>query len=67
MPNSRLPGLKLAGAYISAKTYAALVALARANNRLLAEQCRALFDAAIINSASIPNATETRPPMKEAA
>ena len=56
MPNSRQTGLKLAGAYIDATKYEQIQALAKANHRTLAEQCRALFDAAISNPASIPDA-----------
>jgi hypothetical protein len=39
--------MKLAGAYIQDETYAKLVALAEANNRTLAGQCRHLFDLAL--------------------
>lgn len=49
MSNSRLPGLKLAGAYIPDAMYQGLVKLAQANNRTLAGQCRAIYDQALAN------------------
>lgn len=39
--------MKLAGAYVHDDTYQRLVALAIANNRTLAGQCRHLFDRAL--------------------
>jgi hypothetical protein len=64
MPNSRLPGLKLAGAYINEDTYKSLVALAHLNNRSLAGQIRVIYDAALRDPASTPNAPTVK---KEAA
>lgn len=48
MPNARKPGLKLAGAYISAATYEGLASLAKANHRPLAGQIRVIFDQALL-------------------
>ena len=48
--------MKLAGAYINDDTYARLVALAAANNRTLAGQCRHLFDRALKGALTVPDA-----------
>ncbi len=46
--------MKLAGAYINDGTYERLVALAAANNRTLAGQCRHLFDRALSGDLKVP-------------
>lgn len=48
--------MKLAGAYINDDTYGRLVALAAANNRTLAGQCRHLFDRALKGDLQVPDA-----------
>ncbi len=48
--------MKLAGAYINDDTYERLVALAAANNRTLAGQCRHLFDRALKGQPQVPDA-----------
>jgi hypothetical protein len=48
--------MKLAGAYINDDTYERLVALAAANNRTLAGQCRHLFDRALKGALVVPDA-----------
>ena len=47
--------MKLAGAYINDDTYGRLVALAAANNRTLAGQCRHLFDRALRGELQVPD------------
>ncbi len=56
--------MKLAGAYINDDKYERLVALAEANNRTLAGQCRHLFDQALANELKKPTrpTTVTTPP-----
>ncbi len=46
--------MKLAGAYIHDETYERLAALAAANNRTLAGQCRHLFDRALRGELEVP-------------
>lgn len=46
--------MKLAGAYINDATYERLAALAAANNRTLAGQCRHLFDRALRGQLEVP-------------
>ncbi|MBN8422158.1 MAG: hypothetical protein J0L73_24805 [Verrucomicrobia bacterium] len=46
--------MKLAGAYINDDTYERLVALAAANNRTLAGECRHLFDRALRGELQVP-------------
>ncbi|MFC5457299.1 hypothetical protein [Prosthecobacter fluviatilis] len=46
--------MKLAGAYINDETYGRLVALAAANNRTLAGECRHLFDRALSGDLKVP-------------
>ena len=48
--------MKLAGAYINDETYERLVALAAANNRTLAGQCRHLFDRALKGQLQVQDA-----------
>lgn len=65
--------MKLAGAYINDETYGRLVALAAANNRTLAGECRHLFDRALRGELPVPNGPVTLPqqqqhePLKQAA
>jgi hypothetical protein len=47
--------MKLAGAYINDETYGRLAALAAANNRTLAGQCRHLFDRALKGELEVPD------------
>ncbi len=51
--------MKLAGAYINDDTYGRLVALAAANNRTLAGQCRHLFDRALRGELQVPDGPGT--------
>lgn len=53
--------MKLAGAYINDDTYGRLVALAAANNRTLAGQCRHLFDRALRGELQVPDGPGTLP------
>ena len=53
--------MKLAGAYINDDTYGRLVALAAANNRTLAGECRHLFDRALRGELPVPDGPGTRP------
>lgn len=46
--------MKLAGAYIQDDTYERLAALAAANNRTLAGECRHLFDRALRGELEVP-------------
>ena len=65
--------MKLAGAYINDETYGRLVALAAANNRTLAGECRHLFDRALRGELPVPHGPATLPqqqqhePLKQAA
>lgn len=52
--------MKLAGAYINDDTYERLVAMAAANNRTLAGECRHLFDRALRGELQVPEAPATR-------
>lgn len=65
MPNARTPGLKIAGAYISASTYAGLAALAKANHRTLAGQIRVIFNQALLEPkiTRIPNTRDNEKAM----
>ena len=56
MKQSKRAGLKLAGAYISDEKYNSLVALAKLNHRTLADQCRAIYEAALAETAASPGA-----------
>ena len=47
--------MKLAGAYINDEAYGRLAALAAANNRTLAGQCRHLFDRALKGDLEVPD------------
>lgn len=53
--------MKLAGAYINDETYGRLVALAAANNRTLAGECRHLFDRALRGELPVPEGPSTLP------
>ena len=52
--------MKLAGAYINDETYGRLAALAAANNRTLAGQCRHLFDRALKGDLEVPDGPVAR-------
>lgn len=66
MPNQRLPGTKLAGAYISADKDKALAEIAAQNGYAnKAEFIRALFDEAIEeNAALLRNTAKPKKPMR---
>lgn len=59
--------MKLAGAYINDESYAGLVALAAANNRTLAGQCRHLFDKALRDHSSDPAQPQVTTPPKRSS
>ena len=52
--------MKLAGAYINDEAYGRLAALAAANNRTLAGQCRHLFDRALKGDLEVPDGPVAR-------